>query len=146
MTRLSRELRRVVSYIPPLSHSTPLSVADLLLPLLCNLAPTQHPTLAAPFTLHINSSLTISTLCSLTEQASATLKSTVGLNAKEAEGSVKEMTGEAKGMTGEVKGKASEMMGEAKGKTQEMAGQAKGKTQEMTGQAKGKVEEVKGKM
>lgn len=73
------------------------------------------------------------------EKATSTLKSTVGINAKQAEGSAKEMTGEAKG-------KGSEMAGEAKGKAQEMAGEAKGKTQEVAGQAKGKAEEVKGKM
>ena len=61
-----------------------------------------------------------------TEQASDTLKSTVGLNAKQAEGSAKEMSGEAKG-------KASELAGEAKGKTQEVAGQAKGKAEEIKG-------------
>ena len=61
-----------------------------------------------------------------TEQASENLKSTVGLNAKQAEGSAKEMSGEAKG-------KASELAGEAKGKTQEVAGQAKGKAEEIKG-------------
>ncbi|CAD6577223.1 MAG: hypothetical protein ASARMPREDX12_008271 [Alectoria sarmentosa] len=73
------------------------------------------------------------------QKATSALKSTVGINAKQAEGSAKEMTGEAKG-------KGSEMAGEAKGKAQEMAGEAKGKTQEVAGQAKGKAEEVKGKM
>ena len=73
------------------------------------------------------------------EQATETLKSSIGLNAKQAEGSAKEMAGEAKG-------KAQEMAGEAKGKTQEMAGEAKGKTHEVAGQAQGKAEEVKGKM
>lgn len=73
------------------------------------------------------------------QKATDTLKSTVGLNAKQAEGSAKETSGEAQG-------KASELAGEAKGKAQEVAGQAKGKTQEVAGQAKGKAEEVKGKM
>ena len=74
-----------------------------------------------------------------TEKATESLKSTIGLNAKQAEGSAKEMSGE-------TKGKASELAGEAKGKTQEVAGEAKGKTQEVAGQVKGKAEEVKGKL
>ena len=93
----------------------------------------------------------------LTEQATENLKSTVGLNAKQAEGSAKETTGEAQGkaseLAGDAKSKTQEVAGQAKGKaaevqgkTQEVAGQAKGKTQEVAGQAKGKAEEVKGKM
>ncbi|KAF6219138.1 hypothetical protein HO133_004963 [Letharia lupina] len=62
------------------------------------------------------------------QQATENLKSTVGLNAKQAEGSAKETTGEAQG------------------KASELAGDAKSKTQEVAGQAKGKAEEVKGKM
>ncbi|KAK3168141.1 hypothetical protein OEA41_004587 [Lepraria neglecta] len=62
------------------------------------------------------------------QQASQTIKSTVGMGTKEAEGSAKEMTGEAKG------------------KAQEVAGEAKGKASEVSGAAKGKVEEVKSKM
>lgn len=61
-----------------------------------------------------------------TEQATDSLKSTVGLNASKAEGEAKELTGEAKG-------KASELAGEAKGKGQEVAGQAKGKAEEIKG-------------
>ncbi|KAL9128213.1 MAG: hypothetical protein Q9175_007571, partial [Cornicularia normoerica] len=60
------------------------------------------------------------------QQATENLKSTVGINAKHAEGS-------AKAMTGDAKGKASELAGEAKGKTQEVAGQAKGKAEEVKG-------------
>ncbi|KAL2039462.1 hypothetical protein N7G274_007734 [Stereocaulon virgatum] len=73
------------------------------------------------------------------QQASQTIKSTVGLNANKAEGSAKEMSGEAMG-------KAQEMTGSAKGKAQELAGEAKGKASEIGGAAKGKAEEVKRKM
>ncbi|KAL6720969.1 hypothetical protein ACLMJK_000069 [Lecanora helva] len=62
------------------------------------------------------------------QQATATLKSSVGVKAKEASGSAQEMTGEAKG------------------KASEMAGEAKGKASEVSGEAKGKAEEIKGKM
>ena len=60
------------------------------------------------------------------EQATDSLKSTVGINAGKVEG-------EAKEVTGEVKGKAAELSGEAKGKGQEVAGQAKGKAEEIKG-------------
>lgn len=81
-----------------------------------------------------------------TEQATETLKSTVGLNAKQAEGSAKEMSGEAKGKAEELAGEAKGKTGEAKGKAEDLAGEAKGKTSEVAGKAKGKAEEVKGKM
>ena len=84
------------------------------------------------------------------EQATAALKSSVGLNSKEAAGSAKEMAGSAAGsakeMTGSTAGSAKEMTGEAKGKAQEVAGEAKGKASELSGAAKGKAEEVKGKL
>ncbi|KAK0517174.1 hypothetical protein JMJ35_000329 [Cladonia borealis] len=73
------------------------------------------------------------------QQASAAIKSSVGLNSKEAAGSAKEMAGS-------TAGSAKEMTGEAKGKAQEVAGEAKGKASELSGAAKGKAEEVKGKL
>ena len=111
----------------------------------------------------------------ITEQATAAVKETVGMNASKADGSAQEvmgemkgqvqnMAGKAQGKTSEMSGGSSEMMGEAKGKAHEVAGKAQGKTSEMggsasemmgeakgkasemAGQAKGKAEEVKAKM
>ena len=86
----------------------------------------------------------------MTEQASATLKSTVGIKSSEASASAQEMTGEAKGkaseVAGEAKGKASDVAGEAKGKASELSGKAQGTASELSGKAKGTKEEVKGKL
>lgn len=94
----------------------------------------------------MTNALSVSPSSTSIEQASESIKSSVGLNAKSAEGSAKELSGEAKGKASEVQGKASGMAGEAQGKASELMGEAKGKGQEVAGQAKGKAEEIKGKM
>ncbi|MCJ1485265.1 hypothetical protein MMC06_005439 [Schaereria dolodes] len=66
------------------------------------------------------------------EQASATVKETVGVNASKA--------------SAKADGSTSEMAGEAKGKASELAGKAQGKTNELSGEVKGKAAEVKSKM
>ncbi|KAL8833253.1 MAG: hypothetical protein Q9170_004385 [Blastenia crenularia] len=84
------------------------------------------------------------------EQAAASVKSTIGINASKAEGAASETTGDLKGKagqsTGDLKGKANQSTGDLKGKASEVTGEAKGKAQEVAGAAKGKAEEVKSKI
>ncbi|CAF9923564.1 MAG: hypothetical protein HETSPECPRED_005363 [Heterodermia speciosa] len=88
--------------------------------------------MSCPFGLTLQAEMVIADEGDVTEQATQSAKSTIGVKSGE-------VKGEAAAQSGDLKGKAQEVAGEAKGKAQEVAGETKGKAQELKGEAKSKL-------